>query len=142
MSSEFKLSTILPHSKRMILIDKIISYAETSLIAEVKITSNSYFLNQQKELPAWVISEYMAQAISAWSGISRLKEGKKIENGYLLGIRRFKSTQPTFSLNCILTIEINQVLQDEAGVGVFNCIAQENNQNCVSCVLTVFQKQS
>jgi predicted hotdog family 3-hydroxylacyl-ACP dehydratase len=121
----------------MILIDRIVTCNLESLTAEVVVTSNSLFLTQNKQLPAWVIPEYMAQSISAWSGIHRLKRGQKISNGYLLGIRRFTSSQPFFKIGTMLKITVKVTLKDQ-GIGVFDCNMSTDNATA-SGILTVLQ---
>ncbi len=137
---EYELKQILPHQGDMILIHRILECHQEYLIAEVDITSNSLFLTPEKQLPAWVITEYMAQAISAWSGIHRQQQGQAISNGYLLGLRRFTSSQPFFKVGLVLTIHIQVVLENK-GMGVFNCV-MSTEQATASAILTVLQTEN
>ncbi len=62
------IRSLVPHAGPMVLLDRVISVDEDSLLAEVRIRSDSLFCNIDG-VGAWVGIEYMAQAIGAWRGI-------------------------------------------------------------------------
>ena len=63
------VAELLPHDPPMVLIDKVLSYDENSLVAEVAIRPDSAFCGANG-VPGWVGIEYMAQAIAAHAGAS------------------------------------------------------------------------
>ena len=60
------IRSLVPHAGPMVLLDRVISVDEDSLLAEVRIRSDSLFCNTDG-VGAWVGIEYMAQAIGAWA---------------------------------------------------------------------------
>jgi len=72
-------------------------------------------------LPAFAGLEFMAQAVAAWAGFHERAAGRKVRPGLLLGTRRFDSSQPWLSEGLALDIHIERVLEDESGIGAFDC---------------------
>ncbi len=111
---------LVPHSRNMSLLDRIISCDDEGLRAEVTVRRDNIFA-QESGLPASVGIELMAQAIAAFAGIKAREKEQEIEIGFLVGTRRYESNTPFFPLDCTLTIDVKQELQAENGLGVFLC---------------------
>src|SRR5215471_7164387 len=82
------IRSLLPHAGPMVLLDRVISVDEDSLLAEVCIRSDSLFCNGGG-VGAWVGVEYMAQAIGAWAGYTAQLRGEPVKLGFLLGTRSY-----------------------------------------------------
>lgn len=113
------VAAFLPHSGKMVLLDKIIAFKEHRLIAETIVRNDGLFGDEDKT-PSWVGIEYMAQAIAAYIGIHALLAGEPIKLGYLLGTRRYHSNMPAFPAASVLTVTIEKIIQDDK-MGVFEC---------------------
>ena len=113
------IATLIPHSGRMVFLDKIIDYDEDTLSAELVVRPDG-LLGDDKTVPAWAGIEYMAQAIAAYAGIKSKQAGESIKLGFLLGTRRYDSNIAEFEVGTKLTIQIKNIIQDDK-LGVFDC---------------------
>src|SRR5262249_62045289 len=114
------IRSLLPHAGPMVLLDRVISVDEDSLLAEVCIRSDSLFCNGGG-VGAWVGVEYMAQAIGAWAGYTAQLRGEPVKLGFLLGTRRYECWRPIFLLGSVLRVHVQRLLQSENGLGSFKC---------------------
>jgi predicted hotdog family 3-hydroxylacyl-ACP dehydratase len=110
---------LLPHDPPMVLLDKVISCAESSLIAEVVVKPDSMFCNESG-VPAWVGIEYMAQSVAAHAGAMARQRGGTPVIGYLLGTRSYKSAVSEFPIGASLKIVVEPLFV-EMGLGAFAC---------------------
>lgn len=113
------VSELLPHKPPMVLLDRVLSYDDSTLVAEVEIRPDSV-LCDDGGVPAWVGIEYMAQAVAAHAGFKARLDGKPPQIGYLLGTRSYKSSVDHYPIGTTLTIHI-QSLFVEMALGAFAC---------------------
>ena len=132
------IRSLIPHAGPMVLLDRVISADENSLVAEVRIREDSVFCNPDG-VGAWVGIEYMAQAIGAWAGYSAQLRGEPVKLGFLLGTRRYECTRPLFALGSLLRVHIKCLFQDENGLGSFECYIENEEGRIASATVTVFQ---
>src|SRR5688572_26717078 len=91
------ISSLVPHARPMVLLDRVICADEESLSAEVSIRSDSLFCTAEG-VGAWVGLEYMAQAVAAYAGYVAHLRGEAVKIGFLLGTRRYDCNRPFFSV--------------------------------------------
>lgn len=113
------IAELIPHSGRMVLLDRIIDFDEHSLSAELVVRDDG-LLGNNKTVAAWAGIEYMAQAVAAYAGIKSKQAGEPIKLGFLLGTRRYTSNVASFDVGTALTIQVINIIQDEQ-MGVFEC---------------------
>ena len=94
MNEEFKTkeatSELVPHKGKMLLLDRVQNYSleDVNITTEIDISRNSLFYEDDLDgIPAWVAFEYMAQSISALSGIYGRTKGDKPKVGFIKYIR-------------------------------------------------------
>ena len=129
---------LLPHSGPMVLLDRVVAFADDSLCAEVRVREDSLFY-RDGAVGAWVGLEYMAQAIGAYAGYRARLRGEPVSIGYLLGTRHFQSTRPNFGLGSLLKISVKQVFQSAQGLAAFDCVIDDEYGQLASANVTVFQ---
>lgn len=132
------IRSLVPHAGPMVLLDRVISADEDSLLAEVRIRSDSLFCNTGG-VGAWVGIEYMAQAIGAWAGYTARLRGEPVKLGFVLGTRRYECRRPIFTLGSLLRVHILRVFQDENGLGSFECSIDNEEGRVATAIITVFQ---
>ncbi|MDD5580771.1 MAG: hotdog family protein [Methylobacter sp.] len=113
------VAELIPHSGKMVWLDRIISCDEHSLSAEL-IVRDDGLLGSDKAVPAWAGIEYMAQAVAAYAGIMAKMAGEPIKLGFLLGTRRYSSNVAEFKVGSKLTVRVKKIIQDDT-LGVFDC---------------------
>ena len=132
------IRSLLPHAGPMVLLDRVISVDEDSLLAEVCIRSDSLFCNGGG-VGAWVGVEYMAQAIGAWAGYTAQLRGEPVKLGFLLGTRRYECWRPIFLLGSVLRVHVQRLFQSENGLGSFECSIDNEEGRVATANVTVFQ---
>ncbi|MET0265486.1 MAG: hotdog family protein [Duganella sp.] len=135
--------TLLPHSGRMVLLDRVLSADDDNLCAEVLIHAGS-MLAGADGVGAWVGIEYMAQAIAAHAGWRARRRQQEVKVGFLLGSRKYQASVPHFALGSRLHVHVQRVLQGENGLGAFDCriclaAAQQGDADLAVATVTVFQ---
>ncbi len=110
---------IMPHAGIMVLLDKVLSYDQQSMVVKTTVRNDGLFGNEQT-IPAWLGIEYMAQTVAAHGGMMCYLAGKPINVGFLVGTRRYNCNIATFKVGTILTISVERVMGDQ-GLCVFFC---------------------
>jgi predicted hotdog family 3-hydroxylacyl-ACP dehydratase len=132
------IRSLVPQAGPMVLLDRVISADDESVCAEVTIRSNSMF-NDGAGVGAWVGIEYMAQAIGAYAGYTARLRGEPVKIGFLLGARRYECSRPIFPVGTVLRIHVRRVLQNENGLGSFECRIDNEDGSLATADLTVYQ---
>jgi predicted hotdog family 3-hydroxylacyl-ACP dehydratase len=104
-----ELAGILPHRGRMLLLSRIKEYdtENRSLKAEYDIDKACLFYDPAIEgVPAWAGFEFMAQAISALSGITGRLKGEKPKLGFILSVSAMKVYLPVLKTGNTVSIEV------------------------------------
>lgn len=136
--------TYLPHSGRMVLLDSIDFYDESSLKASATIGSGHILLPDDADaLPVHLGMEIMAQGIAAWAGIQAALRGEPVRLGFLLGSRKIRFDAQNIPVGSRLTISVQQSYQDAVGMGVFeSTLTHADGSPIISGALTVFSPNS
>jgi len=105
-----ELQTLIPHTGKMLLLDRIIDYdIENSVRAEYNITKNCIFYDPVLDgVPAWVGFELIAQAISALTGIRKREKGEKPQIGFILSIPFMRMEIPAFKNGSSIEVNIKE----------------------------------
>ena len=130
------VAELIPHSGKMVLLDRIIDCDDNSLSAECVVRDDG-LLGNDKTVPAWAGIEYMAQAIAAYAGMMAKRAGKPVKPGFLLGTRRYNSNVAEFKAGSTLKVRVEKIIQDNA-LGAFECKIQGDGVE-VSANLNVYQ---
>lgn len=136
------IRALVPHSGPMVLLDRVLSADTETLCAEVTIRPGSVFCDGS-EVGSWVGMEYMAQAVAAHAGYLALQRGVPVKVGFLLGTRRYESSQPAFAVGSVLQVHVRRALQGDNGLGAFECrIEDAAGGTSASATVTVFQPEN
>ena len=111
MIEKEELDSLLPHKGRMLLLTRIVEYnlEERVLCAEYSITRDCLFYDSSIEgVPAWVGFEFLAQAISALSGLSGRAKGEKPKIGFILSVSSIKIKLPFFKPGSIVKLTVKE----------------------------------
>jgi len=118
------LAELLPHAGDMILIEQIESCDEEQIHTCLTVRAGGLFNRADGSLPAWVGIELMAQSVAAYAGCRARAQGKPVELGFLLGTRKFECDVEHFPVGAELRIHAQRSLEDDNGMGVFECHLQ------------------
>ena len=118
---DWPLAELLPHAGDMILIDQVLSFDEEQIHTRVTVKPGGLFNRDDGSLPAWVGIELMAQSVAAYAGCRARQKGEAVELGFLLGTRKYECNVERFPAGAELTIHGLRSLEDDNGMGVFEC---------------------
>ena len=118
---DWPLAELLPHGGDMILIEQILAFDEEQIHTRLTVRPNGLFSRPDGSMPAWVGIELMAQCVAAFAGCHARQRGDDVEMGFLLGSRKFESNVENFPAGTELTIHGIRSLEDDNGMGVFEC---------------------
>ncbi|CAI8821869.1 MULTISPECIES: hotdog family protein [Pseudomonas] len=119
--TDWPLAELLPHAGDMILIDRILSFDEEQIHTCLTVKPDGLFSLSDGSLPAWVGVELMAQSVAAFAGCHARQKGNPVVLGFLLGTRKFECNVEVFPAGSELTIHGIRSLEDDNGMGVFEC---------------------
>ena len=122
---------LLPHTGKMVLLDSVIECTETRVMALATIQKDCILLptDTATHLPTYLSIEIMAQTVGAWAGAVALSQGEKVRIGFLLGTRRFDMPVAEIPVGTQLRCEATLSWQDDTGMGVFDCVLLDNQNN-------------
>lgn len=131
----------LPHKGKMFLLDRAVNidYDQYSIETQVDVTPQSMFYDEAMGgIPSYVSFEYMAQSISALSGIANSLKDLPPRVGVILSVSDFKTNIPVLKAGTTVTINVcQQDLVDR--VFSFNCTAHIGDTLVSSGKLTVME---
>ncbi len=136
-----ELINLLPHKGRMFLLDRAVDvdFDKYSIKTQVDVTEQSMFYDEALGgIPSYVTFEYMAQSISALSGIDNRRRGKPPKVGVILSVSDFKTFIPVIKAGTTVTIlDCQQDIVDK--VFSFDCSAYAGDALISSGRLTVME---
>lgn len=113
-------ASLLPHSGRMVLIDRITRYGDDFVEAGAQIKPD-HILLAGGMLPYTAFIELMAQAVGAYAGIQARKNARPVRLGFLLGTRKLEIFAQSVPVGTHLLATAHMSIQDAGGMGVFDC---------------------
>lgn len=135
------IATLIPQGPGMVLLDRMTACGEDWGEAEVTIRPDSQFGEGARGVPGWVGIEYMAQALGAFQGWQRLKAGKAVQVGLLLGTRRYQSEVGRFETGWTLRVRVTQLLKAEDGVSAFACELAHGGRRLAHAEIKAYQPE-
>ena len=145
MTEEFKTKELtcelVPHKGKMFLLNRVQSYSlETiSITTEIDITREDLFYEEDLGgVPAWVAFEYMAQSISALSGIYGRSRGEKPKVGFIMSVNSFKANVPVFKVGETVVVTVRQTIRMDMAV-TFDGTAKVGETLAVSATLNTVE---
>ncbi|TRX74718.1 ApeP family dehydratase [Pseudomonas mangiferae] len=117
------IAELLPHAGDMILLDAVLAFDDDHVATRLQVRPG-LLSDADGGLPAWVGVELMAQSVAAYAGCHARRAGQPVALGFLLGTRRFTCNVERFPAGSELRIDATCSLQDDNGMGVFECRLQ------------------
>ncbi|HET8792051.1 MAG TPA: hypothetical protein VFM75_12655, partial [Modicisalibacter sp.] len=89
------IAPFVPQTQGMCLLERIVAVDDDNLSAEITPNIDDIFAHDDG-IPGWVGLEWLAQAVAAWAGWHGARRGEPPAPGFLIGTRRFATTQDRF----------------------------------------------
>ena len=134
-----ELLDILPHKGKMLLISRIMSYnvMERTLRSEYDIGESCLFYDSALAgVPSWLSFEFMAQAVSALSGLTGKIMGKPAMIGFILSVSAMSIKIPVLKPGVIASVEVVEELK-VGPVSTFRCTVFDGEHEAAHAKLMV-----
>ncbi len=128
------VSELVPHKGKMFLLDRIRDYDlnEKSITTEIDITRDNLFYEEELGgVPVWVAFEYMAQSVSALSGIYGRSKGENPKTGFILSVNGFEADVPVFKQGKTVVVNVQEKIRVDQAV-TFDGVAMVGNKVVVT----------
>lgn len=119
------VENLLPQKFPFVMVDKMYSYTETSLVSGLKIQSDNIFTDNNSFLEAGII-EHMAQSVALHTGYQFFLKNETAPTGYIgsikdIEIKKFPKVDDT--IQSTVTI-----IQEFAGITLVDIVTTLNNE--------------
>lgn len=119
------VENLLPQKFPFVMVDKMYSYTETSLVSGLKIQSDNIFADNNSFLEAGII-EHMAQSVALHTGYHFFLKNETAPTGYIGSIKDIEIKQfPKVDDTIRSTVTI---LQEFAGITLVDIVTTLNNE--------------
>ena len=132
------VATLIPQGAGMVLLDRMVACGEDWGECEVTIRRDSLFF-ADGAVPGHVGIEYMAQTLGAYEGLLRVRAGKPVQVGLLLGARSYTSGIGRFELGWTLRVRASQLLKAADGVSAFACEIRHGDRSLARAEIKAYQ---
>ena len=120
-----EVENLLPQKFPFVMVDKMYSYSETSLVSGLKIQSENIFVENNSFLEAGII-EHMAQSVALHTGYEFFLKNETAPTGYIGSIKDIeikKCPKVDDTIQSAVTI-----LQEFAGITLVDIVTTLNNE--------------
>jgi predicted hotdog family 3-hydroxylacyl-ACP dehydratase len=135
------MEELLPHRGSMLLLDRVFSENEKSIVAGTTVPEAAWYLDEQGGMPAWIGIELMAQAIAAHAGLRGRMNGKAPKRGVLLGCRAYRARMSRATPGTLLKVSAKMTLVDESGLRAYDCTIEDGAAQFAAATLKVFEPE-
>ena len=123
------VGNLLPQKFPFVMVDRLFSYSENSLVAGLKIDNNNIFLAENTFLEAGLI-EHMAQSVALHTGYQFFLKNEMAPTGYIGSIKDIEIKKlPKINDTIQSTITI---LQEFGGITLVDIVTFLNNEAIAS----------
>jgi predicted hotdog family 3-hydroxylacyl-ACP dehydratase len=131
------LAELIPHRGPAVLLDRVLDFGPPAGRCGVVLSEDCLYYRDGK-VDALVGLEMLAQAVSAYVGLSRMQGGGQPRPGYLIGVPRAELHEATLPLGVELVAAVEEIW-NEGGVGSFRGVLRHGELPLVEAQLSVFE---
>ncbi|KLT70653.1 MULTISPECIES: hypothetical protein [Flavobacterium] len=119
------VENLLPQKFPFVMVDKMYSFTENTLVSGLNITDDNIFFNQNTFLEAGLI-EHMAQSVALHTGYDFFLKNQKAPTGYIGSIKEIQIKKlPKINDTIQSTVTI---IQEFAGITLVEIVTTLNNE--------------
>ena len=140
------LIELLPHKGKMFLLSRVTQYDTEShtITSEYDITPGCIFYEDEADgVPTWAGFEFMAQGISALTGITNKALARRPRPGFILSVSKFKAVVPYLKSGTTIVMKIKEDYRAEMTYS-YNCelfASAADGEPAVSTTITVMETE-
>ena len=88
---------LVPHERPMLMVNTLLEVKERECLAELVVSEDNIFTDQDGRLDEAAYPEIISQAIAAHNGFKHLGNGNGASKGFLLGVKNLEIFRPVFA---------------------------------------------
>ena len=140
------LIDLLPHKGKMFLLSRVTQHDTEAhtITSEYEITPECSFYEAASDgVPTWAGFEFMAQGISALTGITNKALGRYPRPGFILSVSKFKAAVPYLKSGTTIVMKIKEDYRAEMTYS-YNCelfASASDGEPAVSSTITVMETE-
>jgi predicted hotdog family 3-hydroxylacyl-ACP dehydratase len=123
------VENLIPQKFPFVMIDRLYSYSETTLVSGFKIEGDNIFVEQETFLEAGII-EHMAQSVALHTGYHFFLKNEKAPTGYIGSIKEIEIKRLP-KVDDIIQSNVT-ILQEFAGITLVDIVTFLNNEEIAS----------
>ena len=143
-----ELINLLPHKGKMFLLSRVTQHDVNvhTITTEYDITENCIFYEKEFDgVPSWAGFEFMAQGISALTGITNCIKERETLQGFILSVMEFKASVGFLKNYTTIQMKIKEDYRDEEShIYRYLCelyASKEDKVPCVTAKITVMETE-
>ena len=115
------VAELIPHSNEAVLIDGVLTHDAPSQHTTVRVAvgAENSLRRADGSVPAWIVMEYMAQAIAAHEGLLAWADGRELPVGFLISASKLELRIGNFEAGEILHVASTRV-RGRPGLGALS----------------------
>ena len=115
------IEDVISHRGNMLLLDRLLAIDSELCRTEYTPQADSWYADEDGNMPAWIGIELMAQTVAAYVGMQKQLAGLPPKQGVLLGTRNYKTDAPFYTAGETLHMEARVSFMGDSGLGAFEC---------------------
>ena len=142
-----ELINLLPHKGKMFLLSRVTQYDTEAhtITSEYDITPDCIFYEAASDgVPTWAGFEFMAQGISALTGITNKALARRPRPGFILSVSKFKAVVPYLKSGTTIVMKIKEDYRAEMTYS-YKCelfASASDSEPAVSTTITVMETEN
>ena len=135
------VSELVPHKDKMLLLDRVNYHDLNEIVIETEVDIHKdcmFFKEDLQGVPSYVAFEYMAQSISALSGIYGRTKGDKPKVGFIMSVSGFKADIPVFKDGETVVVTVHETVRMDKAV-TFDGVAKIGDKIAVTATLNTVE---
>lgn len=128
---------VLPHAGDMVWIDRIVSWRSDAIVCVAALRAG-HPLERSGSTEAWIVVEWMAQAIAALVGLGCRAAGEPVRAGYLVAVPRLELSRATVAVGQTVELRCTREFGDE-NLASFACEAWDGTARIAAATLNVYR---
>ena len=134
------IDELLPHRGGMLLVERVLGWREDWVSVSATPQRGTWYA-EANGMPSWIGIELIAQAISAYVGLTARRRGEPPKKGVLLGTRAYRATRSWFPFGAPLTIDAALSFRDASGLGAFDGSIALAGATVAKAAVTVYEPE-
>lgn len=141
-----ELIELLPHKSKMFLLSRVTQHdvKAHTITSEYDITSGCIFYEDEADgVPSWAGFEFMAQGISALTGITNKELGRRPRPGFILSVSKFNARVPYLKNGTTIMMKIAEDYRSDMTYS-YNCTlyaSRTDSEPAVTATITVMETE-